>query len=115
MGVSYSLVRIGASGGAVADISATRVVTAPGPLISSDVNCTIQTDSSSPVELSLPSLATLGATAGKATISVYVAGTGVTTIAPQSGVPAPDGTPPPGTQGTFVILEHVGDNWAYPA
>jgi hypothetical protein len=102
-------------GGGTEDTSATRVVTASGALIASDVNCTIQTNSSSPVELSLPSLATLGATAGKATISVYVNGTGVTTIVPQNGVDAPVGTPPSGAQGTFVTITHVGDKWVYPA
>lgn len=102
-------------GGGTEDISETREVTASGPLLPTDVNCTIRANSSSAIELSLPSMATLGATDGKATITIYNKGTGVVTLAPQSGVPAITGSAPPGTQGTFIVITHVGDGWVYAA
>lgn len=102
-------------GGGTEDISETREVTASGPLLPTDVNCTIRANSSSAIELSLPSMATLGATDGKATITIYNKGTGVVTLAPQSGVPAITGSAPPGTQNTFVVITHIGDGWVYAA
>lgn len=105
----------GGGGTPVTDSSVPREVAASGPLLGTDVNCVIRTNSASAIQLTLPSLETLGATAGKATITVYVKGAGVTTIVPQNGVTAPGGTPPSGVQGTFVTLVHNGENWVYPA
>jgi hypothetical protein len=88
----------------------TREITAAATLGASDLNVVIRFNAASPAALTVPSDATLGLTAGKATISVHCVDARPTFTGDGSTI---GGTAP--TEGTLITLYHTGiaNTWSY--
>jgi hypothetical protein len=88
----------------------TREITAAATLGASDLNVVIRFNAASPAALTVPSDATLGLTAGKATISVHIVDARPTFTGDGATI---GGTAP--TEGTLITLYHTGaaNTWSY--
>jgi hypothetical protein len=93
---------------------ATREITGAATLGTADVNVTVRFNSGSTAALTVPSDSTLGVTPGKATLAVFIQGTGVPTFTGSGATIL--GSPRSGlAQNDTIVLNHTGiaNTWSY--
>ena len=88
------------------------IVAASRALIIGDIEDVIPCVSASPIVITIPSDATLGAS-GQATVAIYQGGTGAASFAAGAGVTLRNTAPTPAQYKTHGVMRVGANEWAY--